>query len=151
MSNLTGLVPPLELCRKIPAGEFADSAFYWFADLMQINETPPHEYKCTVHEADYKGYNWGGFRCCPAPTLQEILEVLPPYGKNEKILACCVPDWADFNARVFGEHWRVGYTGDCSINDKNPATAALKLWLQLKGIVSDQSEPSDLSETEVEK
>lgn len=64
---------------------------------------------------------------------------LPPYGKNEQILACCVPDWADFDARVFGEHWRVGYTGDCSINDQNPTTAAMRLWLQL----SDKSELSD--------
>lgn len=50
------------------------------------------------------------------------------------LLACCVPDWADFNARVFGEHWRVGYTGNASICDKSPATAALKLWLRMKGI-----------------
>lgn len=76
MSNLTDLVPPLELCKKIPAGEFQDSTFYWFADLIKINETPPHEYKYTVHEADYKGYNWGSFRCCPAPTLQEIMEAV---------------------------------------------------------------------------
>lgn len=27
MSNLTELVPPRELCRKLPEGEFADSAF----------------------------------------------------------------------------------------------------------------------------
>ena len=29
MSNLTELVPSLELCKLIPAGEFTDSAFVW--------------------------------------------------------------------------------------------------------------------------
>lgn len=29
MSKLESLVPPLELCKLIPAGEFADSAFIW--------------------------------------------------------------------------------------------------------------------------
>lgn len=129
MSNLTDLVPPLELCRKIPEGKFKDSALVWLeVEIPQenkkewrvINRTKPID---VCHNAK-----------CPAPTLQEILAALPPYGKNEQILACCVPDWADFDARVFGEHWRVGYTGDCSINDKNPATAALKMWLKLKGI-----------------
>lgn len=123
MSNLTDLVPPLELCKKIPAGEFEDSAFAWW----QI--TPFEEWQVVVRST---------LTTIAAPTLQEILAALPPYGKNEQILACCVPDWADFDARVFGEHWRVGYTGNCSINDKNPATAALKLWLKLKGIKNEK-------------
>lgn len=29
MSNLTELVPPLELCKLIPAGEFEESTFCW--------------------------------------------------------------------------------------------------------------------------
>lgn len=127
MSKLENLVPPLELCKLIPAGEFADSCFVraktfegWVILLRD----------CVEKNKAYMT----GFAIHPAPTLQEILAALPPYGKNEQILACCVPDWADFDARVFGESWRVGYTGDCSINDKNPATAALKLWLKLKGI-----------------
>jgi hypothetical protein len=125
--SLIDLVPPLELCKKIPAGELKDSCFVraktfegWVILLRD----------CVEKNKAYMA----GFAIYPAPTLQEILAVLPPYGKNEQILACCVPDWADFDARVFGENWRVGYTGDCSINDKNPATAALKLWLKLKGI-----------------
>lgn len=139
MSNLTDLVPPLNLCKLIPQGEFEDSAFLCEAAVdMNTGETIdiriiPRPSRITSnpfvhHELAREFYLY------PAPTLQEILAELPPYDKNEQILACCVPDWADFSARVFGENWRVGYTGNCSINDKNPATAALKMWLKLKGI-----------------
>ena len=128
MSNLTKLVPPLDLCKLIPAAEFADSCFVRCLDNIGTVILCERENEVKTE----------GWRTIPAPTLQEIMAALPPYGKNEKILACCVPDWADFDARVFGEHWRVGYTGDCSINDKNPATAALKLWLKLKGIENEQ-------------
>lgn len=132
MTKLETLVPPLELCKKIPAGEFEDSFFVWV-----VNGDYEPKFK-VVDKRHYPFIPENGASLYPAPTLQEIMEALPPYGKNEKILACCVPDWADFNARVFGENWRVGYTGNCSINDKNPATAALKLWLKLKGIEDEK-------------
>lgn len=151
--NFEDLVPPVELCKLIPAGEFEDSVFIWdnseqygFWDGEDKNgnhiggwgKLPAIGWRVRKNfsERCRKRMKETGAKvdCYPAPTLQEILATLPPYGKNEQILACCVPDWADFEARVFGEHWRVGYTGDCSINDKDPATAALKLWLKLKGI-----------------
>ena len=125
MSKLADLVPPLELCKLIPKGEFEESYAInvyicgeWL--LMPVDD-------CASDIKEKHSYY-------PAPTLEEIMAKLPPYAKNEHILACCVPDWADFNARIFGEHWRVGYTGDASINDKSPSTAALKLWLKFKGI-----------------
>ena len=126
--NIEDLVPPLELCRLIPQGEFADCCFVWVVN---------GDYQPKFQVLDKRKYPFipeDGATLYPAPTLQEILADLPPYDKNEQILACCVPDWADFNARIFGENWRVGYTGDASINDKNPAAAALKLWLEVKGI-----------------
>lgn len=134
MSNLTDIVPPLELCKLIPEGEFEETAL---AFACQPDDDDEEEVNIFTRDMiKHLENRWGGtpYTLYPAPTLQEILAALPPYGKNETILACCVPDWADFNARVFGEHWRVGYTGNCSINDKNPAAAALKLWLKLKGI-----------------
>lgn len=127
--KLKDLVPPLELLKLIPEGEFEDSVFIW----MEVEASATMEKTWSLMQGTPYARQRPN-RKIPAPTLQEILAALPPYGKNEQILACCVPDWADFDARVFGEHWRVGYTGDCSINDKNPATAALKLWLKLKGI-----------------
>lgn len=139
MSDLTDLVPDIELCKLIPAGEFEDSVHWYRWSWVD------QKYLLDAGKPDVRLYRepcpCGMKYFYPAPTLQEILAALPPYGKNEQILACCVPDWADFDARVFGEHWRVGYTGDCSINDKNPATAALKLYLKQ----SDQSETSDQS------
>lgn len=30
MSRLENLIPPLELCKQIPAGEFDDSALVWY-------------------------------------------------------------------------------------------------------------------------
>ena len=125
MSKLEELVPPLNLCELIPKGEFEDSALRWLDEDEGVIPTAA----LTIPE-----------KYIPAPTLQEIMEKLPPYAKNEHILACCVPDWADFDARVFGEHWRVGYTGDASINDKSPVTAALKLWLKLKGDAQNSAE-----------
>ena len=32
MSNLKSIVPPVELCKQIPAGEFEDSALVWVYD-----------------------------------------------------------------------------------------------------------------------
>lgn len=99
MSSLQDLVPPLDLCKLIPAGEFADSAFVWLeVEILDENKKEWGVINATkpilgCHNPKH-----------PAPTLQEILAALPPYGKNEQILACCVPDWADFDARVFGEH-----------------------------------------------
>lgn len=124
--TLEDLVPPLELCKKIPEGMFKNTVLVWWGACVYPRIKPGGG----MHMDEI----WHKRDAVPAPTLQEILAALPPYGKNEKILACCVPDWADFDARVFGEHWRVGYTGDCSINDTTPATAALKLWLKLKGV-----------------
>jgi hypothetical protein len=144
MSKLEELVPPLELCKLIPKGEFEDCAFLWEAvvdmntgetvnthnvpRLLRVGSNP-----FVYHEIAKE------FHLYPAPTLEEIMAKLPPYAKNEQILACCVPDWADFNARIFGEHWRVGYTGDVSVNDKSPSTASLKLWLELKGIAYEKA------------
>lgn len=128
MDKLKKLVPPRELCQKIPAGEFYDSMFYWFADLMQINENPPHEYKYTVHEANYDGFNWGGFRCCPAPTLQEIIEVLPHDDAYNDLLI----SYSSKVDKISG--WHIYYNGDRNRHcyDQNAAAAALQLWLKLE-------------------
>lgn len=122
--NLQDLVPPLELCKQIPKGEFEDSAFYWFADLMQINKTTPHEYKYTVHEADYKGYNWGGFRCFPAPTLQEILEDLPWDFEFSRCYEDNVP--TEKYITIIGTE--IGEVGDSGVK------STMKTWLNIKGI-----------------
>lgn len=121
-----GLVPSLELCRKIPDGEFAHSELQWeegygtlknaeyFADVIQ--RTP---------------WEARGYKHHPAPTLQEILAEIEKAG-----------GWCPTAYRL-NDQWTVDFQDDKvdGMNDiveqtdpDNPATAALKLWLKLKGI-----------------
>lgn len=132
------LVPPLELCKLIPAGEFEDTALIW-----DKNDTVGF-----WDGQDKDGNHIGGFgkipamnwrvrqnfseRCrkrmkesgtvlnvYPAPTLQEILEQIPA-------------DKAEI-VRIGSFKWNVDcgivwQSGDCLID------TALKVWLKLKGI-----------------
>ena len=118
--KLEELVPNIELCKLIPDGEFADSAFYWFEELQKMNEKPPHDYRYFVSFADFHGYGLGGGRCCPAPTLQEIMEELDPLQDAF---------YADFD--YGSKAWMVADSG----YESNAATAAIKAWLGKKGIV----------------
>ena len=65
MSNLESIVPPLDLCKKIPEGEFRDSALVW----------------CRVRGEDVvcereKWVGVFGMSPVPAPTIDEILEAI---------------------------------------------------------------------------
>lgn len=68
MSNLESIVPPLELCKLIPAGEFKDSALVWEKSEkhFQAIDVMDYEYKVVTRDESK-----GGF---PAPTMDEILE-----------------------------------------------------------------------------
>ena len=78
--NIEDLVPPFELCRQIPAGEFADTAFVW-AEISKFCET-------VLIRRRFVEKN---LRTAPAPTLQEVLAVckdiatLPPDPKYTKV------------------------------------------------------------------
>lgn len=63
MSNLKNIVPPLELCKLIPAGEFEDSALVWVEDEDGIELVMPREVAQYEHD-----------EMMPAPTIDEILE-----------------------------------------------------------------------------
>ena len=125
MSNLTDLVPPLELCQKIPPGEFQDSAL---AHISREGEWG-HAIMTPVRWKVYKKCGW--FEIYPAPTLQEIMVEIDNLG-----------GWCPTAYRLQNQ-WTVDYQEDKEdgMNDiveqtdpDNPATAALKLWLKLKGI-----------------
>lgn len=62
MSNLESIVPPVELCKQIPAGEFEDSALVWVEDEDGIELVMPREVAQYEHD-----------EMIPAPTLGEIL------------------------------------------------------------------------------
>lgn len=120
--TLENLVPPLEDCKRIPAGKFTDSLFVWCDDLQGyfVLERP-----CT----------WA-VTVCPAPTLEEILAELPTVIEE--------PDkyvfLAMFDTRNKDDMFQFGYTNkalaknELRERDKTPATAALRLWERVKGV-----------------
>ena len=116
---LESLVPPLDLCKQIPEGKFENSALVWTFD----DRLMPRTIMIDGVRHYYRGF--------PAPTLQEILNELPKYNENEVTLACVPSFLPGDKGRIFGEAWSVGYTAKSSVTDATPATAALKLWLEL--------------------
>jgi hypothetical protein len=158
MSNLIDLVPPLELCKLISKGEFEDSAFVWALRKAE----PPYIGRAigvnmgSVIDGDYclctREYagkvRWEhGKDNIPCPTV--------PAPTTDEILAKCKDIPGVLNPTLW---WQGIWKVDCAINkseklseeffdnadfdnldlacaeDKSAATAALKLWLKLKGI-----------------
>lgn len=105
MSNLESIVPPLELCKKIPAGEFEDSALVWEKSekYFQATEIIDYEYKVVARDESK-----GGF---PAPTLEEVLEAI---GKVENWDTATITRPVGVNTRI--------------------VDTALKRWFEVKGI-----------------
>lgn len=111
MSTLERIVPPLELCKKIPAGEFEDSAMVWKERtglsrdyLVKIREPEDISYKVESAEVNY----------FPAPTLEEIFYTLGDLGA------------------VFCKGWiRVG---NKLYEYSTSSEEALRLWFKVKGI-----------------
>ena len=125
MSKLEDLVPDLELCMKIPAGKFEDSALVYTFDGRLMHRTI-----------------FGGF---PAPTLAEIMGALETktlyYPKVVKLRDF----WQVFvNRNVMVDDKLT--TSTCLCSGTNPTSAALELWLELNK--SNQSDLSDKSDTD---
>lgn len=114
--NLENLVPPLKLCKRIPEGAFADSALVW---SRRASRFAPHEWVIP------RGYAAEVSDIAPAPTLAEIM---PECGNPFYM-------WND------GKGWEVFCPANLKVlrnYDPNPATAALKLWLELEGVNHDK-------------
>ena len=86
MSNLKNIVPPLELCKQIPAGEFEDSALVWCRVLGEDVVCP---------RARWVGVD--GTTSIPAPTLEEVLEAI---GKVENWDTATITRPIGVNARI---------------------------------------------------
>lgn len=109
--KLEQLVPSRELCERIPAGKFADSALVWrHGDSGSV-----------FSRQDY------AVEAFPAPTLAEILAEI---GDDPRVSIARA-------SRTLGG-WRVtaqNERGNCSYSlflDDNPADAALRLWLEVE-------------------
>lgn len=107
MSKLESIVASLELCKKIPAEEFTDTALVWETYYSKYSikpvvidrktsESTPHEFVDNVY---------------PAPTLDEILE-----GIGEI------------------ETWDTMKIARITDGKQNLTTNTMKRWLKLKGI-----------------
>lgn len=140
MTKLETLVPPVELCKLIPAGEFEDAAFAWhLTDMVGFvcrtsgcKQVSGKEWQIVQSNASrIIRARKRGELIFPAPTLQEVMVEIDDLG-----------GWCPTAYRLQNQ-WTVDYQEDKEdgMNDvveqadtDNPATAALKLWLKLKGI-----------------
>lgn len=119
--NIENLVPSLELCQKIPDGEFDDAALAW------IRMSPPCNQKFFVSNninLDKKGYIQ---QSTSAPMLQEILQRLP------------IPHGIRIDVNLIRTVWYVDTRTDkteavTAALNTSEVDAALKLWLKWKGI-----------------
>lgn len=94
MSNLKSIVPPLELCKQIPVGEFEDTALVWVYDMAALGKVMPRGM------VQFEG-TW----MIAAPTLGEILDemerveswdtatITRPIGVNARIVDTALKRW----------------------------------------------------------
>lgn len=121
--ELEDLVPPMELCKQIPAGKFEDSTLVWAVNGSSY----------FVEQRELIEYALWGRIVAPAPTLQEILADLAKDGLSPKI-----------HAFMHGENlmWNIA----SEKYGESAAEIALKLWFELTAEKSDKSDRSDKSE-----
>ena len=75
--KLEEIVPPLDLCKKIPEGCFAESALVWITDFVGGKPiAEPRRYAPYDHIA------------APAPTLAEILDAIDKTGCSFSLTEC---------------------------------------------------------------
>lgn len=137
MSKLEELVPPPELCEKIPEGEFMNAAFAWhYTDVAGFvcgdgcRQVSSQEWQLVrsnisrIIRAKARGE-----KIFPAPTLEEVLEDLPKDNAYNDL-------HVSYTTRSdLCPGWHIYYIGDRHRHkyDKSAVTAAIMLWLQLKG------------------
>ena len=120
MSTLERIVPPLELCKQIPAGEFEDAALVWVYDDVVgfLCRTSGCE---QIHKKEWQlEHNHPrkiairrkcGQEIYPAPTLAEILESIGGV-----------------------ETWDTMTIARITNGKQNLTTTALKRWFKVKWI-----------------
>ena len=131
MSSIIDIVPPLELCKQIPGGEFADCAL-WF--VCQSDDDGGERIDIIPREIlEWLEYNMGGkpHTLYPAPTLQEILFEIKNLGGRCPSASLLQNRWA-VDCLDEKKYWMDNVVEQD--DPDNPAKAALELWLNLKGI-----------------
>ena len=115
MSMLERIVPPLELCERIPAGEFEDSALAWYYNFHGV---PILRWRDNLEKLD-------GVRPIPAPTLEETITSLLTYGWLVKI-DCRIQ--LDTLIEFYSEKQSKTEFGNTA------SETALRLWFKVKGV-----------------
>ena len=125
MNKLEDIVPPLELCKQIPQGTLPDSSLVWTRDVGKS------EFYVAIRE-DVEFCRLGMINApplFPAPTLAEILDELGNKtvclydGIRYEVSVCireCDSGTKEHQWRQYGEA------------DRNPASAALRMWLRIR-------------------
>ena len=130
MSKLEKIVPSLRLCKKIPTGEFRNTALAWrfpACDKMRrgiVQEWQVIEVNWYAVEKYGALYPEHGEEFYPAPTLEEIrweLRNMSVSAYENTIVASC---------KIDPETW-VSETVNPGEHD---ADAALRLWFKVKGV-----------------
>lgn len=128
MRNLKSIVPPLELCKRIPAGEFEDSALVYRFDHQHAGrmfpETNEDERFFYVEEREMVEFAQRNMvnppPMFPAPTLAEIVKKLPVgnmiFMDSPEVFGA-ISEAAASNAKVSKEN--------------TPEKAALRLWFKI--------------------
>ena len=117
MSNLESIVPPLELCKQIPEGEFEDSALVWVKDPDGIEMVLPREVAQFEHD-----------EMVSAPTLEEIINELPDEYRDGRL---------DIGTYYLEYITYDEFLVDGAFFSNEPegfAAAALRMWFKVKGI-----------------
>lgn len=116
--TLESLVPPLDLCKQIPQGAFENSVLVWMGDLDGDPVLFPRECGiCNQYGAE--------IAIAPAPTLAEIMEEIDQSFDANLIATFNLGQWV-----VEYRHYPKKGIGS---DNFNPATAALRLWFDVKG------------------
>jgi hypothetical protein len=127
--NIEKLVPPLEMCEKIPEDEFLDTAFCWHytevagfacgtSGCRQISGKQWQLERST--SGKIVRYRQRGEVIFPAPVLEEVMAAMPYCRVYKK------------TAGMF-----IAVHEKTRVNHMDGATAALKLWLKLKGVENE--------------
>lgn len=119
MSKLEDIVPPLELCKQIPAGVFEESALVWDIHGKFDKWHVEKRVNRSVRFGEY-GVMSPPHADIPAPTLAEILAKLPE-GVQMRMRT----------ARNRERHFQI-YHYSYETWTNLPAAAALRLWLRVR-------------------
>ena len=115
LKQLEALVPPSELCMEIPQDDFYGSALAWY-----MKQNDPSRRVVMPRYADVPGL----VLFAPAPTLQEILAVLPCDMLADFYLS--PTDRGTYRIDMVTNN-----TASEIANGDTPATAALRVWFEV--------------------